>query len=148
MRILIQRVLSASVHIEQKEQAKIGPGLLVFVGIHKEDTQKEAEALIQKCLTLRLFSDKNDKMNLSIEEVEGEILIVSQFTLYGNCFSGRRPEFTQSAHGDKAKALYHYFVEQMVKKYPKIKTGVFAAKMEVQLINDGPVTFMVEKKPD
>lgn len=146
MRILIQRVLQASVHIDQKEHAKIGPGLLVFLGIHKNDTEKEADALVQKCLNLRLFSDENDKMNLSVEEVMGEILVVSQFTLYGNCFSGRRPEFTRSAHGEKAKVLYQYFVEQMEKKYQAIKTGVFAAKMEIQLINDGPVTFSLEKE--
>lgn len=145
MRILIQRVLNAEVIIDKKAHAKIGKGLLIFVGIHKIDTEKEAKWLAQKCTSLRLFSDGEKKMNLSIDQVEGEILIVSQFTLYGSCLAGRRPEFTESAKGEKASELYNYFAAQVKEIYPRVQTGVFAADMKVKLVNDGPVTFMIEK---
>lgn len=145
MRILIQRVHQASVTIDQKVHSKINEGLLIFFGVHKEDQKVQASWLAEKCTHLRLFSDSQDKMNLSVQDIQGEILIVSQFTLYGSCMAGRRPEFTQSAKGDEAKALYSFFVEEVKKHHPAVKTGVFAAKMDVKLTNNGPVTFMIEK---
>lgn len=145
MRLLIQRVLSASVTIDNQIHTQIGKGLLLFLGVHKEDTLEHAKWLAQKCVGLRIFEDTNQKMNLSIEQTGGEILIISQFTLYGNCTQGRRPEFTQSASHFEAKKLYVDFIEEMKKLYPKIKMGVFGADMKVELINDGPVTLMLEK---
>ena len=146
MRILVQRVSKASVTIDQKVHSQIGPGLLIFLGIHKEDKEAHASWLAEKCTHLRLFSDTQDKMNLSVQDIEGEILIVSQFTLYGSCKAGRRPEFTQSARGEQAETLYEYFVSEVTKQYPEVQTGVFGAYMEVELVNDGPVTFMIEKE--
>ncbi len=146
MRILVQRVSKASVTIDQKIHSQIGPGLLIFLGIHKEDKEAYASWLAEKCAHLRLFSDAGGKMNLSVQDIQGEILIVSQFTLYGSCLAGRRPEFTQSARGEQAEALYEYFVSQVTKQYPEVQTGVFGADMKVELVNDGPVTFMIEKE--
>ncbi len=145
MRILIQRVKKASVTIDDQVHAHIKKGLLIFVGIHNQDTVEQAKWLANKCTALRLFDDTQGKMNLSIEEIQGEILIISQFTLYGNCTSGRRPEFTEAAKGNNAHILYQAFVHEMTKLYPKVKTGIFAAMMQIELINDGPVTFMIEK---
>lgn len=145
MRILIQRVRKASVIIEDNVHAQIEQGLLIFVGIHYQDTVEHAKWLANKCIALRLFDDSQGKMNLSIEEIKGEILIVSQFTLYGNCMAGRRPEFTQAAKGNSAHILYQAFVHEVTKLYPKVKTGIFAAAMQIDLINDGPVTFMIVK---
>lgn len=145
MRILIQRVLEAEVIIDQNVYAKIGKGLLIFIGIRQTDSEKEAQWLANKCTSLRLFEDHEKKMNLSINQVNGEILIVSQFTLYGSCLKGRRPEFTESAKGEKAKGLYEIFIKEIKKLYPKVETGVFAADMKIKLLNDGPVTFMIEK---
>ncbi len=147
MRILIQRVKNASVEIENKVHAEIGPGLLLFLGIHHKDTQQEANYLAKKCVELRLFSDAQDKMNHNITQKEGEILVVSQFTLYGTCIKGRRPEFTQSAPSSQSKPLYEHFVKKLMELYPKVQTGVFGADMAVHLINDGPVTFWLEKNP-
>lgn len=145
MRILVQRVLKAIVKIEDKVHASIGPGLLVLVGVHKDDTLEQASWLAQKCTALRIFDDDNGKMNLSVEQIDGEILVVSQFTLYGNCMLGRRPAFTESAQGLEAKKQYHNFVSELRRFYPKVKTGVFKTFMQVELINDGPVTFFIEK---
>ncbi len=145
MRILIQRVKKASVTIDHKLQAEIKKGLLVFIGIHKDDLSTYGEWLAEKCLHLRLFDDSNGKMNLSVQDVQGEILIVSQFTLYGSCATGRRPEFTNSARGISAKMLYSSFVQEVKKRYSRVQTGIFGANMEIELVNDGPVTFMIEK---
>lgn len=145
MRLLIQRVNSASVIIDNQTHAEIGKGMLIFLGIHKDDSLEHVKWLTQKCISLRIFEDQNQKMNLSIEQINGEILIISQFTLYGNCTQGRRPEFTQSAAHFEAKKLYHDFIEEIKKLYPKVKTGIFAADMKVGLINDGPVTLILEK---
>lgn len=145
MRILIQRVKKASVTIDDQLHAQIEKGLLIFVGIHHQDTVEHAKWLANKCIALRLFDDTQGKMNLSIEEIQGEILIISQFTLYGNCATGRRPEFTAAAKGNSAHILYQAFVHEVTKLYPKVKTGIFAAMMQIELINDGPVTFMIEK---
>lgn len=144
MRILIQRVLQASVTVNQKITGQIKQGLLLFVGIHAEDEKKDADYLIKKCLELRLFSDQEDKMNLSVQDISGELLVISQFTLYASCQKGRRPSFTESAKELTAKRLYDYFVTTLKKQYPKVQTGIFKADMKVELINDGPVTFLLE----
>lgn len=145
MKALIQRVKSASVTIDGELYSKIGKGLLVFLGVEKEDTVENCEKLSQKVLNLRIFEDENDKMNLSVNDVKGEILVVSQFTLCGDCKKGTRPSFDKAAHPDIAVKLYENFVEKIRASGLKTETGKFRAMMDVELINDGPVTFMVEK---
>lgn len=145
MRILIQRVLQASVTIENQMHAEIKKGLLLFIGIHQEDRNNVASWLAEKVVHLRIFNDSEYKMNLNVQDVQGEILIISQFTLYGNCMEGRRPEFTEAAKGLQAKALYTFFADEVTKLHKETKTGVFGADMKVQLLNDGPVTFFIEK---
>lgn len=145
MKALIQRVKQASVTIENELYSKIGHGLLIFLGVEKSDTQENAEKLAQKVMTLRIFEDENDKMNLSVKEVNGEILVVSQFTLCGDCRKGTRPSFDNAAPPDNANTLYEYFVQNLKTSNLSIKTGKFRAMMDVTLINDGPVTFMIEK---
>lgn len=146
MRLLIQRVKEASVKVEEHIVGSIGKGALVFIGIHKDDTEDKALFLANKLLTLRFFPDQERKMHFNLHEVEGNILVVSQFTLYGNCLEGRRPDFVEAAPPDKAKKLYEFFVQQLGKvSGKKIETGSFGAIMEVTLINDGPVTFFIDK---
>lgn len=145
MKALIQRVKRASVTIDGEMYSKIGKGLLVFLGVEKEDTVENCEKLSQKVLNLRIFEDENDKMNLSVNDVNGEILVVSQFTLCGDCKKGTRPSFDKAAHPDIAVKLYEDFVEKIRASGLKTETGKFRAMMDVELINDGPVTFMVEK---
>lgn len=145
MKALIQRVKSASVTIDGELYSKIGKGLLVFLGVEKEDTVENCEKLSQKVLNLRIFEDENDKMNLSVNDVKGEILVVSQFTLCGDCKKGTRPSFDKAAHPDIAVKLYEDFVEKIRASGLKTETGKFRTMMDVELINDGPVTFMVEK---
>lgn len=145
MRILIQRVTSAAVTIDNQIHSQINQGLLVFLGVHIDDTDAQIPWLAQKCVGLRIFEDEHQKMNHSIEQLNGEILIVSQFTLYGSCNAGKRPEFTKSAKSDQAEELYNKFVQKIKSIYPKVKTGVFGADMKISLVNDGPVTLMIEK---
>lgn len=145
MKALIQRVKRASVTIGGELYSKIDKGLLVFLGVEKEDTVENCEKLSQKVLNLRIFEDENDKMNLSVNDVKGEILVVSQFTLCGDCKKGTRPSFDKAAHPDIAVKLYEDFVEKMRSSGLKTETGKFRAMMDVELVNDGPVTFMVEK---
>lgn len=145
MKALIQRVKRASVTIGGELYSKIDKGLLVFLGVEKEDTVENCEKLSQKVLNLRIFEDENDKMNLSVNDVNGEILVVSQFTLCGDCKKGTRPSFDKAAHPDIAVKLYEDFVGKMRASGLKTETGKFRAMMDVELVNDGPVTFMVEK---
>lgn len=145
MKALIQRVKRASVTIGGELYSKIDKGLLVFLGVEKEDTVENCEKLSQKVLNLRIFEDENDKMNLSVNDVNGEILVVSQFTLCGDCKKGTRPSFDKAAHPDIAVKLYEDFVEKIRASGLKTETGKFRAMMDVELVNDGPVTFMVEK---
>lgn len=145
MKALIQRVKHASVTIEGELYSSIGRGLLVFLGVEKDDDKFNAEKLAEKILKLRIFEDENEKMNLSVVDVKGDILVVSQFTLCGDCKKGTRPSFDNSAQPDKAVELYEYFVEQTRLSGLKTKTGKFRAHMDVSLINDGPVTFFIEK---
>ena len=145
MKALIQRVKKASVVIENKLFSSIEQGLLVFVGVEKADEKINAEKLSQKIINLRIFEDENGKMNKSVLDIQGEILIVSQFTLCGNCAKGTRPSFDNSAPLKIANDLYEYFVECTRVSNLKIQTGKFQADMQVELTNDGPVTFFIEK---
>lgn len=145
MKALIQRVKRASVTIEGNLYSQIGAGILVFLGVEKGDEVDNAKLLSQKLVNLRIFEDENEKMNLSLKDVSGEMLIVSQFTLCGDCKKGTRPSFDKSAPPDIAEKLYEQFVEFVKESGIPVKTGKFRAMMDVELINDGPVTFLVEK---
>ncbi|MBR3133211.1 MAG: D-tyrosyl-tRNA(Tyr) deacylase [Clostridia bacterium] len=145
MRILIQRVSKASVNVDNSVVGKINNGFVVLLGIKDTDTYKDADYLVRKLVNLRVFMDDNDKMNLSILDVKGELLIISQFTLYGECKkSGNRPSFSEAAKPDIAIPLYEYFINECKKIIPVVQTGIFGADMKVDLTNDGPVTIMIE----
>lgn len=143
MRVVVQRVLKSSVEINNEVVGSIDRGLLLLIGIGQDDTEKELDYMLNKILNLRIFEDEDDKMNLSVKDIDGEILAVSQFTLYGDVRKGRRPSFTQAAPPEKAKSLYEKFVEKC-KTQIKTECGVFQADMKVNLINDGPVTILVD----
>lgn len=145
MKALIQRVKEASVTIDGELYSKIGHGILVFLGVEKSDTKENSDKLAQKISTLRIFEDENEKMNFSVKDVNGEILVVSQFTLCGDCKKGTRPSFDNAAAPDMANKLYEDFVNNIKEAGIKVKTGKFRAMMDVSLVNDGPVTFMIEK---
>ena len=145
MKALIQRVKRASVSINKELYSKIGVGLLVFLGVEKTDTEENADKLVDKISKLRIFEDENEKMNNSIRDVSGEMLVVSQFTLCGDCKKGTRPSFDAAAKPEDAVRLYEYFVEQVKSLNIPCQTGKFRAMMDVELVNDGPVTFLVEK---
>jgi len=145
---VIQRVLNASVRIDKEIYSNIGIGLLILLGIRKGDTEENCRSLAKKIIDLRIFNDVNDKMNLSVKDIDGEVLVISQFTLcLDNDKSGNRPSFSLSEISERANTLYELNVKELKSYYlsDKIKTGVFAAKMEVNLINDGPVTIILEK---
>ena len=146
MKALVQRVKNASVTINNELYSSINKGLLIFLGVEKNDTKENADWLVNKLLKLRIFEDENDKMNFSISDIEGEILVVSQFTLAGDCKKGTRPSFDSAMPPKEANELYEYFVSELKKSNLKIKTGVFQAMMDIALVNDGPVTFMLEKQ--
>ena len=145
MRVLIQRVKSASVTVDKECVGNIEQGLLIFLGIHQDDTQTEADWLLNKCLKLRIFDNNQGQFDKSLLDISGELLIVSQFTLYGNCDKGRRPSFIDSAHPSISKPLYDYFVKQAKTFKLKVATGVFGANMLVDIKNDGPVTMIIER---
>ena len=145
MKLLIQRVQNAEVSVEGEIVGKIGKGFLVLCGITHSDTEQEADYLAKKLCNLRVFEDENKKMNLSVKDVNGELLIVSQFTLYADCSSGNRPSFTNAAKPNEANKLYEYFIEKCKSYVLKVETGIFGADMQISLINDGPVTIMLEK---
>lgn len=145
MKALIQRVKNASVTINGELFSAIDKGLLVFLGVQKGDTKDNADKLAPKLVNLRIFEDENDKMNLSLKDVNGQMLVVSQFTLCGDCKKGTRPSFDNAELPDRANELYEYFVSQIKTNGIETKTGSFGAMMDVALINDGPVTFMIEK---
>ncbi len=145
MKALIQRVKRASVTVENELYSSIGKGLLIFLGVEKDDTSENAAKLAEKVAGLRIFEDENEKMNLSVKDVQGEILVVSQFTLCGDCKKGTRPSFDKAAPPDAAVKLYEEYAENIRALGLVVKTGKFRAMMDVELINDGPVTFLVEK---
>jgi len=145
MKAVIQRVKNASVKINGEIYSEISRGILVLFGVEKGDTPDKADFLAEKISNLRIFEDENEKMNFSLLDVKGEILIVSQFTLAGDCKKGKRPSFDKAAPPETANPLYEYFISLMKNKNIPVKTGVFGAMMDVSLVNDGPVTFILEK---
>ena len=146
MRLVIQRVSEASVSIAEHTVGRIGRGVCLLLGIAKRDTTESADYLARKISELRIFEDRYQKMNCSLIEAGGEILIVSQFTLYGDCTKGRRPSFDAAAPPDQAQELYDYFVSRLRSMGLKVQTGQFQARMEVSLRNDGPVTFILDSR--
>jgi D-aminoacyl-tRNA deacylase len=144
LRIVLQRVKHAQVSVNGSITGRIDEGLLILIGIHKDDTPAQADLLADKCANLRIFADKEGKMNLSLTDFGGQTLVVSQFTLYGDCRKGRRPSFTEAAAPAKGNELYTYFVQKMKTLCPVVATGVFGAMMDVELVNDGPVTFVLD----
>lgn len=147
MRIVLQRVARASVTVDSRVTGQIATGLLLLVGIHRDDRESDAEQLASKCAELRVFPDEDGKMNRSVMDVSGGVLVVSQFTLFGDCRKGRRPSYSDAAPPDKARTLYEYFVESLRRRVPQVATGIFAADMKVELVNDGPVTLILESDP-
>ncbi len=145
MKLVIQRVKNASVTVEKKVVGEIEKGFLVLIGIKVGDTKEQADYLVKKLCNLRVFTDENDKMNLSLKDVGGKLLIVSQFTLYANCNDGNRPSFIEAARPEEAIPLYEYFCDECAKRGFEVQKGIFGADMKVQLLNDGPVTIIIEK---
>jgi D-tyrosyl-tRNA(Tyr) deacylase len=145
VKVVVQRVSRASVTVEGATIGEIGKGLVILVGVGSSDSRAEAAWLAPKCAGLRIFEDAGGQMNLALSDVGGEILVVSQFTLYGNCEKGRRPSFTDAASPGKAEELYEEFVRILRDSGLHVKTGVFGAKMTVEILNDGPVTLILER---
>jgi len=146
MRALIQRVACARVLVNSKTVGSIGRGMVLFLGIKNGDTEKDVQWLAEKCVHLRIFENDQGKFHFSLLEIGGELLVVSQFTLYGDCRRGRRPSFTEAALPEAAERLYRMFVDVCRKSGSKVETGIFAARMEVEIHNDGPVTLMVDSE--
>jgi D-tyrosyl-tRNA(Tyr) deacylase len=146
MRAVIQRVKSASVYVDGRLTGKIGNGLLVFVGVGKGDGESDVSYMVSKLPDLRIFEDTSGKFNLSLKETNGEILIVSQFTLYGDCRKGRRPSFTDAEDPAIARELYERLIKRLKEEGVPVQTGEFQAKMDVHLVNDGPVTLLLDSK--
>lgn len=144
MRAVVQRVKFASVTVDNEIVGKINQGFLVLLGVTHTDSEKEVEWLSKKIVDLRVFNDENDKMNLGLKEINGELLVVSQFTLYGNCIKGRRPSFTEAGKPDFANDLYKKFLKSCKALGIKTECGVFGADMKVELLNDGPVTLIID----
>lgn len=145
MKILIQRVTQATVEVDSKIVGAIDAGVLVFVGITQSDTLAQATWLAKKLINLRIFEDEFGKLNCSLIDKQGAVLIISQFTLYGDCSNGRRPSFTQAASLEIAEPLYEQFIDEVRKGSVPVETGVFGAEMKVSLVNDGPITLMLER---
>ena len=145
MKLVVQRVKKAEVKVDGNIIGKIDKGFLVLIGIKVGDTKEQADYLVKKLCNLRVFSDENDKMNLSLKDVNGELLIVSQFTLYGDCSQGNRPSFIEAARPEEANPLYEYFCNQCELNNIEVQKGIFGADMKVSLLNDGPVTIIIEK---
>ena len=144
MRAVVQRVAEASVRVDSQEIARIGRGLVVLLGVGVEDADEDAEYMASKISGLRIFDDRQGKMNLSVTDVGGAVLVISQFTLYGDCRKGRRPSFTNAAEPAKAKALYEAVVEKLLARGLAVQPGRFQAAMQVSLVNDGPVTLQLD----
>ena len=144
MRALIQRVKRASVTINSEVTGKINEGLLIFLGVGEDDTEKQVQYLVEKCTGLRIFTDEQDKMNLSVKDINGEILVVSQFTLFGDCKKGKRPSFVRAARPETAIPLYESFIAHCKNTGLNVQTGQFGADMQIELLNDGPVTIWLD----
>lgn len=145
MKFIVQRVKKSQVDIDNKTVGKIDKGFMVLIGITHDDTKEIADYLVKKLINLRVFEDEKGKMNLSLKDVDGSLLLISQFTLYADCSSGNRPSFTNAAKPDFANELYEYIIEECKKQIPIVQTGIFGADMQVSLVNDGPVTIILEK---
>ena len=145
MKFVVQRVKQADVKVDNKIVGSINEGLMVLIGITHNDTEQTADYLVNKLINLRIFEDENKKMNLSIKDVKGELLLVSQFTLYGDCKKGNRPSFIEAAQPKYANNLYEYIIKECKKEIERVEKGMFGANMKVSLINDGPVTIILEK---
>ena len=145
MKLVVQRVLQAEVQVDGQSIGKINRGLLVFVGVGKEDTREIADKYLKKLLGLRIFEDENGKTNLSLKDVDGEVLLISQFTLYANCKKGNRPSFIEAGDPAEAEALYEYMIAEAKKTVPVVQHGSFGADMKVSLINDGPFTVILDE---
>lgn len=145
MKAVIQRVTSASVAVENKIVGQIGQGIMVLLGVEKGDAEPQADWLVDKICGLRMFNDSDGKMNLSVQDICGSLLVVSQFTLAGNCAKGRRPSFDTAAPADEGKRLYDHFVAAGIRTGLPVETGIFQADMQVSIVNDGPVTFILER---
>lgn len=146
MKLVIQRVKHASVTVDGNVTGKIGKGFLVLIGIANSDTKEIADQYLKKLLNLRIFEDENGKTNLSLKDVNGELLLVSQFTLYADCRKGNRPSFINAGAPDMAEALYEYMIEACRKEIPVVETGTFGADMQVELLNDGPFTIVLDER--
>ncbi len=144
MKVVIQRVKESSVTVGNKIVGKIGQGLNILIGVGHDDSNIDVDYLVNKCVNLRIFEDENGKMNRSLIDIDGEILAISQFTLYADCRKGRRPSFGDAAKGEQAEMLYSQFVEKLKKLNINVETGIFGADMKVDIVNDGPVTIIIE----
>lgn len=144
MKAVVQRVTHASVKVDDEIKGQIENGFLVLLGVGQNDTEEDADRLVNKIVKLRIFSDENDKINLSLSDVGGSMLVISQFTLYADCRKGNRPNFINAGKPDEANRLYEYFVSKCKEQVPVVEKGVFGADMKVELLNDGPFTVILE----
>ena len=144
MKFVIQRVLESAVKVDGETIGEIGKGLVVLIGVGREDTKEIADKMVKKLVGMRIFEDENGKTNLSLADVDGSLLLISQFTLYANCKKGNRPSFTEAGEPHRAEELYEYMVAKAREQVPVVETGVFGAEMEVSLVNDGPFTVILE----
>lgn len=144
MRLVIQRVTEAKVTVDEKVTGSIKTGFLVLIGVSEDDTTEIADRLIKKLIGLRIFEDENGKTNLSLDDVKGSLLLISQFTLYADCRKGNRPSFVKAGDPAKAESLYNHVVEECKKKISDVQTGIFGADMKVELVNDGPFTILLD----
>ena len=146
MRAVVQRVSSSRVTVDERVTGEVKKGLLVLLGVTHDDTSKDVDYMVDKVTNLRIFEDENDKMNLSLKDIEGEVMAVSQFTLYGDARKGRRPSFVKAGNPQKAEEMYEEFIRVCKEKVPKVEHGVFGADMKVELLNDGPFTIVLDSK--
>ncbi|OUQ19501.1 D-aminoacyl-tRNA deacylase [Lachnoclostridium sp. An138] len=146
MKLVIQRVSRASVTVRGSVIGQIGQGYLVLVGVGREDTKEDADRLVRKMIGLRIFSDENGKINKSLKDVDGQLLLISQFTLYADCRHGNRPGFTDAGDPEKAKELYEYMIDSCRREIPVVEQGEFGADMKVELVNDGPFTILLDSE--
>lgn len=146
MKFVVQRVLESSVNVDEKVVGKIGKGLLVLIGISNDDNKEIADKMIKKLINMRIFEDKDGKTNLNLETVKGDLLLISQFTLYANCKKGNRPSFMSAGKPDEAKKLYEYIICECKKQCPIVEKGVFGVDMNVNIVNDGPFTIVLDSK--